>query len=366
MASGKIAEGAELKVPLVEVSNEDAGLVSDDSEHEEIGDDQVEVWDSSSFLEEAFEELGDEAEPNGGDEVCTLEEALRYRKLLRTVGEDEFIRQTLEAGTITAKKLCTAFGVSHPEFLANAPDEAYYRFLGMGIERELMKRLKLPQYNTVNDVVNLLKKSNNIVVITGAGISTSLGIPDFRSKHTGLYSQLAHLGLNDPQEVFDIGQFREDPTIFYSVAKDILPSTKKFSPTHAFIRLLQDKGKLLTNYTQNIDNLEGYAGITKDKLIQCHGSFATATCQKCRHKVNGDVINAEIKAGKIPRCTECTRTSRMRPAGIKRKRGSDHGRSKSKQRPEYEDSTSDGEELIEPGIMKVSYFSYSDMVADYW
>src|SRR5699024_6259414 len=106
-------------------------------------------------------------------------------------------------------------------------------------------------------------------------ISTSLGIPDFRSKDTGLYARLEYLGLTDAQEVFDIHLFRQDPSIFYSIAKDILPTEKKFSPTHAFLRLLQDKEKLLTNFTQNIDNVEANAGVLPENLVQCHGSFAT-------------------------------------------------------------------------------------------
>lgn len=50
------------------------------------------------------------------------------------------------------------------------------------------------------------------MVITGAGISTSLGIPDFRSKNTGFYSKLLARGFDSPEDVFDIGNFDEDPT----------------------------------------------------------------------------------------------------------------------------------------------------------
>ena len=186
-------------------------------------------------------------------------------------------------------------------------------------------------------------------------ISTSLGIPDFRSKETGLYSQLEHLGLSDPQEVFDITIFREDPSIFYSVAKDILPSTNKYSPTHAFIRLLQENGKLLTNFTQNIDNLEGYAGILPEKLIQCHGSFATASCLECKYKVKGEEIYKDLKAGRVARCDRCIHHLRqVKSGGMKRKRSSNgHAHSK-KRREDYEDSTDDEDyEIAVAGVMKV-------------
>lgn len=185
-------------------------------------------------------------------------------------------------------------------------------------------------------------------------ISTSLGIPDFRSKQTGLYAQLQHLGLSDPQEVFDISLFKEDPSIFYSVAKDILPSSKKYSPTHAFIRLLQEKDKLLTNFTQNIDNLEGHAGIQPEKLVQCHGSFATATCLECKYKVPCEKIYYDLKAGKVARCDNCIRMIRQVKPGMKRKRSSNGSTGPKKKRQSYDDSTDDDDDDIAvAGVMKV-------------
>ena len=55
-------------------------------------------------------------------DACTLEEALAFRKRLRLVGEDQFVIETIEAETITAKKLCTAFGIRPPSFLEGQPD----------------------------------------------------------------------------------------------------------------------------------------------------------------------------------------------------------------------------------------------------
>ena len=338
---------------------------AEDEEEEDDGDDQ---W---SLYEDALEGMGDGesldgstysplmfnesiANPCTAHDACTVEESLALRKRLRLVGPDQFITETIEARDFTAKKLCTAFGIRPPSFLDGEPDEAYYSLLGLGISRELAKRFKLPQYNTIEDAVSLLKKSKNIIVLTGAGISTSLGIPDFRSKETGLYSQLQHLGLSDPQEVFDISLFREDPSIFYSVAKDILPSTNKFSPTHAFIRLLQDKEKLLTNFTQNIDNLEGHAGILPENLIQCHGSFATASCVECKYKVKGAEIYNDLKAGRVARCDRCIRSLRQsKRGGLKRKRSSKGALLGRKKRQEYEDSSDDEDfDIAVAGVMK--------------
>lgn len=168
-----------------------------------------------------------------------------------------------------------------------------------------------------------------------------------------MYSRLEHLGLSDPQEVFDIRLFREDPSIFFSIAKDILPTEKKFSPTHAFIRLLQDKGKLLTNYTQNIDNIEANAGVLPEKIVQCHGSFATATCTKCKYKVPGETIFDTIRMGKVPECKRCKEEIASRPEGMKRKRSS-NGLQKSRKKDDQEDSSNEEEyEIPTTGVMKV-------------
>lgn len=161
--------------------------------------------------------------------------------------------------------------------------------------------------------------------------------------------------MSDPQEVFDIEVFREDPSIFYSIAKDILPTEKRYSPTHAFIRLLQDKGKLLTNFTQNIDNIEGAAGILPEKMIQCHGSFATASCMDCKHQVPGEQLFETIRQGEIPKCARCEERSQSKPRGLKRKRNSNGNMRQSRSQSAFDDdSDNDGYSLPTAGVMKVS------------
>jgi NAD+-dependent protein deacetylase SIR2 len=146
--------------------------------------------------------------------------------------------------------------------------------------------------------------------------------------------------------MFDIEVFRDNPQIFYNFAKMVLPSTTKFSPTHAFLRLLQDKNKLLRVYTQNIDNLERLAGVQEEKLVQCHGSFATASCMRCRLQVTGDEIKEDVLRGEIPKCPVCEaereQVERQRASKRKRKRNSDWD----------EDDEEEDDEIIE-GIMKV-------------
>ena len=118
-------------------------------------------------------------------------------------------------------------------------------------------------------------KAKKICLMTGAGISVSAGIPDFRTPGTGLYDNLKKYDLPKPEAIFDIEFFREDPTPFYDLARDLLPSNYHPTPMHHFIRLLQDKGLLLRCYTQNIDTLERQAGVKSEYLIEAHANTNT-------------------------------------------------------------------------------------------
>ena len=170
------------------------------------------------------------------------------------------------------------------------------------------RRKKLPDVNTLEDVARLIKSSKKIIVLTGAGVSVSCGIPDFRSRD-GVYARLAvdFPDLPDPQAMFDIHYFRKDPRPFFKFAKEIYPGQFRPSPCHRFIRCIEKHGKLLRNYTQNIDTLEQVVGISN--VVQCHGSFATATCTKpaCRAKVSADQIKKDIFEQRIPYCQVCSK-----------------------------------------------------------
>merc|ERR1711884_596434 len=164
------------------------------------------------------------------------------------------------------------------------------------------RRKKLGHVNTLRDVVDLIKTSRKIIVLTGAGVSVSCGIPDFRSRD-GVYARLAvdFPDLPDPQAMFDIHYFRKDPRPFFKFAREIYPGQFEPSPCHKFIRCVEKQGKLLRNYTQNIDTLEQVVGI--ENVVQCHRSFATASCMVCKHKVQAEVIRQDIFEQKIPYCS---------------------------------------------------------------
>ncbi|KAK4498152.1 hypothetical protein PRZ48_010808 [Zasmidium cellare] len=160
---------------------------------------------------------------------------------------------------------------------------------------------------TIEAVAEYIKSgaADKIVVMTGAGISTSAGIPDFRSPETGLYANLARLNLPYAEAVFDISYFREKPEPFYTLAHELYPGKYRPTVTHSFLKLLQDKGLLLKLFTQNIDCLEREAGVPDDKIIEAHGSFARQSCIECKAPYAEDEMKQHIEAKTIPRCHSC-------------------------------------------------------------
>ena len=100
----------------------------------------------------------------------------------------------------------------------------------------------------------------NIVVVSGAGVSTSCGIPDFRTPGTGLYSKLEEYNLPYPEAIFELDYFKREPQASATLAKEIWPGQEEGprpSRTHAFLKVLEDKGMLRRVYTQSECNLCG-------------------------------------------------------------------------------------------------------------
>lgn len=230
-------------------------------------------------------------------------------------------------------------------------------------------RPRLKQYYNIDHAVSLFKSSKNIVILTGAGISTSLGVPDFRSKN-GVYSLLEDSTYDDPQELFHIENFKTDPGEFFKQAakvfprmqglvpvnggkksthSDDVPLVPKYSATHAFLAMLHSKGKLLTNYTQNIDGLEVVAGVPQSKLIQCHGTLATATCMTCGKRTTARKYMPHVRAGKIPFC-KCSLDSIAKDLKQRGRNGK-----KKRKRDDFEDTDEEDGESQTPfprGLMK--------------
>lgn len=153
---------------------------------------------------------------------------------LKEQGIINFLRSYLATGQdgelASLRKLLLGFGIipvrpytskrsdDQPKILRdrNVSNLALLPFTKIALSRILRRRTKLTQYNTVQDAIHLLRTSRKIIVLSGAGISTSCGIPDFRSAN-GLYATLQQEGkydLDDPHQMFDIRYFVEHPEVF--------------------------------------------------------------------------------------------------------------------------------------------------------
>lgn len=167
-----------------------------------------------------------------------------------------------------------------------------------------------PKVLEARDIPSIAKyiksdKCKNIFVMMGAGVSTSAGIPDFRSPGTGLYANLQRLNLPYPEAVFEINFFRENPEPFYTLAKELFPGKFRPTPTHSFVRVLYNRKLLGMCFTQNIDTLERLAGLPEHAVVEAHGSFADQHCIECGAHYDGNKLRDEILRGEIAYCYDC-------------------------------------------------------------
>jgi len=146
-----------------------------------------------------------------------------------------------------------------------------------------------------------------VLVVSGAGVSVAAGIPDFRSPGSGLYDNLHKYDLPYPEAIFDVDFYNQNPLPFVTLAKEIWPGVN-YRPTltHCFFSLLDKKGILSRVYTQNIDGLEAVAGVTEERLVECHGHFRSSACIKCRTPFDATVCQSTmIDNGEAPKCNSC-------------------------------------------------------------
>ena len=159
---------------------------------------------------------------------------------------------------------------------------------------------------TPEQCAGLINRAKKIVVLTGAGISTAAGIPDFRGPR-GLYVTRQY----DPNKVFEISAFMREPEYFYQFTRDFVSAVKEIRPTytHYFLTTLEKLGKLSAVVTQNIDLLHQTAGTTK--VIEVHGSYGSARCLSCGEKLNSltyswwDQFLDESLSAPVVRCFKC-------------------------------------------------------------
>jgi NAD-dependent deacetylase len=146
----------------------------------------------------------------------------------------------------------------------------------------------------------LLCAANFAVALTGAGISTPSGIPDFRSPKSGLWEGV------DPLVVASIYGFRQDPQAFYDWIYPLTELTihAQPNPAHYALATLENHGKLKGVITQNIDVLHTRAG--NHIVHELHGQFREATCIHCFTVYAAEsIIQQFLFDHQVPHCPNC-------------------------------------------------------------
>jgi NAD-dependent deacetylase len=152
---------------------------------------------------------------------------------------------------------------------------------------------------TVQRLAELVRARGPAVVLTGAGISTESGIPDFRSP-TGIWARY------DPQEYATIDAFRADPVKVWSFYVLRFRALTEAQPNagHVALAELERAGRVRAVVTQNIDLLHERAG-SRD-VVEVHGSIRTSSCPGCGARYSVDDVLRLLEASDAPRCAACS------------------------------------------------------------
>src|ERR1044071_4080288 len=146
----------------------------------------------------------------------------------------------------------------------------------------------LASSTAIEDAAVLIRKAERAVALTGAGISTPSGIPDFRSEGTGLWSR------DEPMEVASLITFRTAPERFFHWFRPLASQIFNAQPNAAHLALaeFERSGRLRTIITQNIDDLHQKAG--SQHVVEMHGTLRTLSCKfgraSCRERGSISVV----------------------------------------------------------------------------
>jgi len=154
--------------------------------------------------------------------------------------------------------------------------------------------------HTVSDLAALIRERQPCVVLTGAGISTESGIPDFRSP-SGIWAEY------DPMEYATIAAFRRDPSKgweFYAPRLELL-TTAEPNEGHFALAELERRGLIEAVVTQNIDGLHERAG--SETVMEVHGSIRSASCLECGERAPLEEVIAALQHATAPPCPHAAR-----------------------------------------------------------
>jgi NAD-dependent protein deacetylase/lipoamidase len=151
---------------------------------------------------------------------------------------------------------------------------------------------------SVERLAELLRERQPCVVLTGAGVSTESGIPDFRSR-SGLWARY------DPMEYATIQAFGRDPVKvwdFYGKRLELLRDARPNAAHHALAEL-ERRGLVRALITQNVDRLHELAG--SRELVEVHGSIRTSSCLACGRRVGFEEVVRLLESAPAPPCPGC-------------------------------------------------------------
>jgi len=156
-----------------------------------------------------------------------------------------------------------------------------------------MKPLKRNEKEKIMHAARLLLKARNAIVLTGAGISTESGIPDFRGKD-GIWKKY------DPEKYGDIQSFLKNPSRFWKMAEKIAPTlfNAEPNPGHYAIAELEKMGILKAIITQNVDELHQKAGAVL--VYEVHGNINRFSCLGCQASYKKEQVLYKLKKEKGP------------------------------------------------------------------
>ncbi|MHA1819329.1 MAG: SIR2 family NAD-dependent protein deacylase [Promethearchaeota archaeon] len=165
-----------------------------------------------------------------------------------------------------------------------------------------MKYIDEEEFNEhIEKARRIISESNNVIIFTGAGISTESGIPDFRSPG-GLWTVF------DPDIYANYNVFLRDPSKYWELERYVTKMLKSARPNAAHIAIaeFEKTNKLRGIITQNIDMLHQRAGSgVKCKIYELHGSAIKSTCKSCGNVIDRERLLEKMEKEDIPRCDIC-------------------------------------------------------------
>lgn len=151
----------------------------------------------------------------------------------------------------------------------------------------------------VERLAQMLQEAQYAIALTGAGVSTDSGIPDFRSPSTGLWAQY------NPMEVASIDGFRSNPARFYEFWRQRFAKLADAQPniTHRVLAELEARGYVHCIITQNIDDLHRKAG--SKRVLEVHGNYTRGLCIGCKKTYTIREIFERVERHRVPLCDKC-------------------------------------------------------------